>query len=102
MPEQNHDKIGLRRIFRTACYGSAIMTVIAYAVLFPLKWHGLLPADMTWSRIVVGPIIIGSLVPIAVGGRSDSYGFIRLGVWMLLVALLSFAAHCFDLITGCP
>jgi hypothetical protein len=104
MAEENPVQKDLRRAFRVAWYGSAAMMAIAYAVLFSLKWHGLLPVNMTWSRIVLGPILLGSLVPIAMGypSRPDSYGFVRLGIWMLLVVALGVAAGLFDLITGCP
>jgi hypothetical protein len=104
MAEEKPVQRDLRRAFRIAWYGSAAMVVIAYVVLFPLKWHGFLPVNMTWSRIVLGPILFGSLVPVAMGHpfRPDSYGFIRLGIWILTVMAVTAAAGLFDLITGCP
>jgi hypothetical protein len=104
MSEQYQDSSDRHHLFRIAWYGVAVMVIVAYAVLFPLKWYGLVPVNMTWSRTVLGPPLLGSLVPLAVGNpsRPDSYGFVRLIIWILSVVALSFVAALFDLVAGCP
>ena len=64
--------------------------VLAYALVFPLKWMGLMPPHLTWLGLVVGPgaifMLLGSLFvsPLWLGRRW----------WMLFtpIAFLSWVA----------
>jgi hypothetical protein len=54
----------LRRARRIACWGGIGIIAIGFAVLIPLKWQGLLPAEMTWVKVVLGPILLTGLLPL--------------------------------------
>ncbi len=55
---------GLRRARRIAWYGGAVVVVIGYAALIPAKWYGLLPSRMTWSRVLLGPVLMALMSPL--------------------------------------
>jgi hypothetical protein len=57
-PRQN-----LTLAFRIACCGGALVLVIAYAVLLPMKSHGMLPPQMTWIRVIAGPALLAGYIP---------------------------------------
>ena len=65
--------------------------VVAYAVLVPMKWQDVLPARMTWSRVVLGPAILALTVPffLSVPPR-------RAWFWLLIWLLPCFALAFFD------
>jgi hypothetical protein len=85
----------LRRAFRIAWWGGAGVAAIAYAVLVPLKWHGLLEPKMTWSRIVIGPAILVLTLPFNMWATSQPRKkmYFWLFAWPLtilaIIALLS-------------
>ena len=48
---------------RIALWGGALLLTIGYAVLIPMKCYGMLPPEMTWARIVVGPALMVGMAP---------------------------------------
>jgi len=48
---------------RAACWGGALVAAIAYAVLIPMKTRGLLPPEITWIRLILGPAFAVGLIP---------------------------------------
>ena len=87
-----------RRAFRIAWYGGAAVTVVAYAVLVPMKCHDLLPLRMTWSRVVIGPLLGGLMVPTAMlaGNQSGKKMWCWLLTWLLVMIALTVISSIFD------
>lgn len=54
----------LCRAFRIACWSGVAIVIIAWSILIPLKSQGLLPIEMTWSRILLGPLFLAALTPL--------------------------------------
>ena len=51
---------------RIACWGGALDAAIGYAVLIPMKVQALLPPEMTWIRLIIGPALIVSMLPTSI------------------------------------
>lgn len=104
MENRNSNPPDLRLAFRIAWYGGAAAVVIAYAVLVPLKWHGLLPLRMTWSRLVLGPAMLGLMVPISMlitkQPRKRMFGL--LFAWLIAVFVLFAVVSMFDPVIDSP
>jgi peptidoglycan/LPS O-acetylase OafA/YrhL len=98
----SHPRDVLRRAFRIALYGGTSVVVIAYSVLIPLKYRGILPPRMTWSRLLLGPpIAIGSLMVLVATFRSKRPLLLGCIMLFLLLALLA-AVAIFDPIESMP
>jgi len=48
---------------RIAVWGGDLVASIGYAVLIPMKMLELLPPEMTWIRLILGPAFMVTLVP---------------------------------------
>jgi hypothetical protein len=103
MAEENPVQNDLRRAFRIAWYGSAAVAIIAYAVLVPMKWHGLLPPRMTWSRVLLGPALLTSMSPISmiVTTQAQKKMLLWLCVWISSVVTLLAVVSFFDPVPDC-
>ena len=106
MTEERSVQSDFRRAVRIAWYGSVAVAAIGYAVLVPLKWYGLLPMKMTWSRVLLSPIFcfLTSMAPILIlmTSRPQKKMFIRLGIWFLSVIVLVAVVSSFDPVPGGP
>jgi len=83
----------LRRAKRIACWGGVAVAVIAEAVLIPVKWHGLLPARMTWSRVILGPAFMAALAPLVVFTEGKPKKTL---LWFFILILLATALMLLD------
>ncbi len=52
----------LSRALRIVCWGGALVLAIGYAVLLPLRAKGLLPPQMTYTGILLGPAMMFGLI----------------------------------------
>lgn len=48
---------------RLSSWGGVLVAAIAYAVLIPMKARGLLPPEMTWIRLILGPALYVVMIP---------------------------------------
>jgi len=83
---------GLRRAKRIAGWGGVVIVAIAYAVLIPMKWHGVLPPHMTWTKVALGPALAAALTPLIVFSDGKT-GMLR---WLLIWILLLVVVMLFD------
>jgi hypothetical protein len=88
----------LRRASRIACWGGVADVVIAYVFLIPMKWHGLLPAGMTWSRVVLGPVFMTALVPLLIFTEGKTKKTL---LWFSILILLAIALILLDPAPAC-
>lgn len=51
---------------RLASWGGALVVAVAYAELIPAKLWGLLPPEMTWVRVIFGPLVAFSVLPVSI------------------------------------
>jgi hypothetical protein len=74
----------LRRAKQIACWGGVAIVVIVYAVLVPMKWHGLLPVKMTWIKVVLGPVFLAGLPPLALFLNGTKKSLFWFSTWLFL------------------
>lgn len=53
----------LSRALRVASFGGALILVVGYAVLIPLKVRGMLPPEMTYLCVIVAPALMVGMIP---------------------------------------
>ena len=73
---------------RIAVWGGAAIIVIAYAVLIPMKWHGMLPLHMTWTKVLLGPAFAAVLTPLIVLSDGKTGMLFWLLIWILLLVVV--------------
>jgi hypothetical protein len=62
------------RLRRFTIWISAIALLVVYAIMIPMKLHGELTSHFTWLKLLIGPPIMLSILPIVVfrGTRSTA------------------------------
>jgi hypothetical protein len=73
------------RLKRIAVWGSVASVVVAHLVLIPMKWRGLLP-DKSWPEVILGPVLLATLVPLAVCTEGK-----KTLLWFSILILLAMA-----------